>query len=98
MDAASIGSDKRVDQLSIDKLMLAKMNNLQDNFYAYIPKKIYHRLLKSKAQFAVELKHKISQKFLKKQQNDIFEMKIKILRSFNKFNEFMSTNHRLQSK
>lgn len=86
------------DEVAIEKIMIDKVAQLDSTFFAYVPRKIYSRLMKSKDGFIAEMKAKVSEKFLKKEHSAIFEMKISLLRLFSRFPEFMSSNHRVRSK
>jgi hypothetical protein len=89
---------KTTDEITVDKIITLKMAQLDSSFLGYVPRKIYNRLMKSKDNFILDMKGKISEKFLKKEHNVIFEMKISLLVIFSKFPEFMSSNHRMKSK
>lgn len=60
------------DEVAIEKIMVDKVAQLDSNFLAYVPRKIYSRLMKSKDGFIAEMKAKISEKFLKKEHSAIF--------------------------
>jgi hypothetical protein len=63
---------KTTDEVAIDSVITQKMGQLDSNFLAYVPRKIYTRLMKAKDNFVTEMKARISERFLKKEHTVIF--------------------------